>query len=71
MTKKDFNELAAQLLIARNEMLSNTKDSPGARVIAQATWIRCVYAVILACRATSANFDRAKFMSACGISEEK
>ena len=67
MTKKDFVELAAQLALVKSEMLVNTTDNAGARTIAEATWSRCVYAVVLACRATSANFDRGKFLHACGI----
>ena len=67
MTKKDFIELAEQLAIVRREMLVNTEHSPGARTIAEATWARCAYGVMLACRSTSANFDRSKFLTACGV----
>jgi hypothetical protein len=67
MTKKDFNELAQQLAIVRREMMAHTEDSEAARTIADATWNRCVYAVMLACKSTSANFDRGRFLTACGI----
>lgn len=71
MTQKDFIELAEQLAIVKREMLANTQENgrvdDHARTIAELTWTRCVYAVVLACRATSANFDRGKFLTACGI----
>jgi hypothetical protein len=58
VTKKDFNELAQQLAIVK----PSDKDS-----IAFAQWCKCVYSVMLACKATSANFDRGRFLTACGV----
>lgn len=64
MTQKDFIELAEQLAIVKREAASFADND---QVFCDDTWARCVYAVVLACRATSAKFDRGKFLTACGI----
>jgi hypothetical protein len=62
MTQKDFKELAKQLAIVKREYDAKRHDSA-----AEDMWKECVYAVMLACKATSANFDRGKFLNACGL----
>jgi hypothetical protein len=65
MTKKDFIELAEQLAIVKREYDAKRHDFHG--TAAEDMWKECVYAVMLACKTTSANFDRGKFLNACGI----
>ncbi len=62
MTKKDFNELAAQLAIVKAEIQNGLRPD-----IQETAWRKCVMAVMLACKATSANFDRNRFLTACGL----
>jgi hypothetical protein len=58
MTKKDFNELSQQLAIVKPDTDHG---------VVYAKWSECVYAVMLACKSTSANFDRGRFLTACGV----
>ena len=70
MTKKDFDELAEQLAIVKREIdVDHAGFNPSEHdmLVATAAWQRCVYAVTLACKATSATFDRGRFIKACGI----
>jgi hypothetical protein len=68
MNKKDFNELAQQLAIVK-PTFTGDKDSMEYLYhgIEHAKWSECVYAVMLACKSTSANFDRGRFLTACGV----
>jgi hypothetical protein len=67
MTRKDFDELAAHLSLARAEIVANTAPDTGERTIALATWTRCVHSVAMSARATSARFDYPHFLHACGV----
>lgn len=65
MTKKDFVELAEQLAIVRRKYETKSCVNHGENWAGKDIWERCVDAVVLACRTTSANFDAQKFRQAC------
>jgi hypothetical protein len=67
MFQKDFEELAEQLAIVKRNIDYKHVYSDKSKAIADNIWRECVYAVHLACKSTSARYDRGKFMAACGI----
>lgn len=62
MNEKDFVELAEQLAILRRELIWYPLSRSASAVD---VWRKCVSAVVLACQATSANFDAVRFRAAC------
>jgi hypothetical protein len=65
MTRKDFIELANQLALVKDRIEADwdTAEWNNPRDV----WRECVQAVMLACRTTSANFNTARFLEACGV----
>ena len=68
-TKKDFEELAKQLALTRQEIEAGRTGGPEV-VDALAGWLRCVNAVGRALRTTSARFDFERFRAACQEGEK-
>ncbi len=60
-TKKDFEEAAAQLAIARREIEAGRTGGPAIDE-AYIGWLRCVNAIGRAFRTTSARFDFERFV---------
>lgn len=67
MTTKDYIELAKQLEIVRSTYMQEYDIGSPPNHMAELIWGQCVQAVVRACLATSANFNRAKFLTACGV----
>ena len=68
MTKRHFEALAAALKGARPDSTTHGK---GALTVALRAWRLAVYRVADACRDANPRFDRARFLVAAGVDDEK
>lgn len=62
LTRKHFKQLAAQL----------SEERPASRDISKEfkTWIGCCKAVAVVCNESNPNFDRHRFLDACGVPDK-
>jgi hypothetical protein len=59
MSRKHFNDLAQQL--------SFQKPNGSDKTLVMKTWVRCCLSVASVCNNHNSNFDKARFLDACGV----
>jgi hypothetical protein len=69
MTRKHFEALAAALKAAQRDPELVPDDAPVDTQYADDKWLDAVYAVTDVCASFNPNFDRARFLKACGVEE--
>lgn len=59
MSRKHFNDLALQL--------SFEKPDGSDKTLVMKTWVRCCLSVASVCSSHNSNFDKTRFLDACGV----